>query len=95
MRARHHGHERILCPHVLGWHNGRAKALCHQADGTTSHGPLPSEPTQRWRTLFIDEIEDPTILDGPWQTADNYTHHPLGIDVIHVAIDPSALSKRY
>ncbi|MDQ6783435.1 MAG: WYL domain-containing protein [Actinomycetota bacterium] len=86
VRARYHGHERLLCPHTLGWKNGRAKTLAYQASGTTSAGTLPPSPRQRWRSMFIDDIEDPTITDHDWQTADNYTADTTGIDTLIVEV---------
>lgn len=90
VRIGYHGHERVVCPHALGWKNGRAKALCYQTGGTTSTGPLPRDSTQRWRSLFIDQIHDPTIIDGPWETADNYTHHSNGIDQMDLTAEDHA-----
>ncbi len=73
VRARYHGHDRVLCPHLLGWKHGRPKLLAYQSDGTTSAGPNPL-PQQRWRSLFVDEIEQISLAaDHPWQTAGNYT----------------------
>lgn len=89
VQAHYHGHQRLLCPHALGWRNHRAIVLCYQADGTTSTGPLPEDPTRRWRTLFIDELHDATLTDDPWQTADNYTPDRTGIDHLALAIHDS------
>jgi hypothetical protein len=87
VRARYHGHERLLCPHALGWKNGRAKVLTYQSAGSTSSGPLPDASHDRWRSLFVDEIEDPTIVsDARWDTADNYTYHSNGIDEVEVFV---------
>lgn len=86
VRARYHGHERILCPHALGWKNGRPTVLAYQAGGTTSQGPVPADPRQRWRSLFVDEIEDAVLIDHPWQTAENYRRHFNGLDDIEVEI---------
>lgn len=87
VRAYYHGRERILCPHALGWKNGRPKVLSLQAGGTTSRGPVPADPQQRWRSMFIDQIENPVITDDTWQTADNYLPHSNGIDDIEIEID--------
>lgn len=88
VKARHRGTERILCPHALGWKNGRPKLLAYQIGGTTSHGPLPADPHQRWRSMFIDEIDTAAILpDQPWQTAGNYSHNSNCFAVIELAID--------
>ena len=86
VRVSYHGHERVLSPHVLGWKNGRAKVLAYQADGTTSHGALPNNTRQRWRSLFIDEIENPEITDDRWESADNYTPDTNAIDHLELAV---------
>lgn len=86
VRARYHGHDRLLCPHALGWKHGRAKVLVYQADGTTSSGTLPPDHRQRWRSMFVDDIQEPTITGDPWQTADNYTPTTNGIDTVAIAI---------
>jgi hypothetical protein len=62
VRARYHGAERVLCPHVLGWKNGRAKVLAYQGGGSTSDGPLTGPDHERWRSMFVDEIEHAVIL---------------------------------
>jgi hypothetical protein len=87
VRARYHGTERILCPHALGWKNGRPKVLSYQAGGTTSQGPLPVASRQRWRSMFVDEIEEAVIItDQPWETAPNYSHNTNCIDEMELAI---------
>ena len=30
VKAIYHGHERLLCPHLLGWHHERAELLAYQ-----------------------------------------------------------------
>jgi len=87
VRARYHGHERLLCPHALGWKDGRAKVLAYQSAGSTNSGPLPEAPHDRWRSLFVDEIEDPRIVpDAGWDTADNYTPDHNGIDEVEMSV---------
>ncbi len=87
VEAHYHGQRRLLCPHALGWKNGRPKVLAYQTGGTTSGGDLPADPTQRWRSMFIDEIEDPIITSGPWQTAVNYTPASNGIDEVEIDVN--------
>jgi hypothetical protein len=86
VRARYHDHERLLCPHALGWKHGQAKVLAFQAEGATNHGPLPLDPRQRWRSLFVDDIDTPTITDEQWSTAPNYCLPTSAIDTIAFAI---------
>ena len=90
--ARYHGRQRLLCPHALGWKNGRARVLAYQAGGTTSHGGLPADPRQRWRSLFIDEIDHPALTDGEWQTADNYTSASNCIDELEIDVNTPSRS---
>jgi hypothetical protein len=85
---RYHGHDRILCPHAIGWKNGRLRVLSYQVAGTTTTRPSPDEPTQRWRCMFLDEIEAPVITDGRWESAPNYSpSNANGIDELVLAID--------
>lgn len=84
VRVRYNGHERTICPHVLGWKNNRPKVLAYQIDGTTTDGPLPTDPARRWRAMFITDIEDAAIVDGAWQTGPNYT--PMTNNIDHVAL---------
>ncbi|HEX9548056.1 MAG TPA: WYL domain-containing protein [Acidimicrobiales bacterium] len=86
VRARYRGVERFLCPHLLGWKNGRPKLLAYQAGGATSRGSLPRDTRQRWRSMFVDEIETVTIADRPWETADNYSLDTNNIDHIELAV---------
>ncbi len=89
VRARYHGKERLLCPHALGWKNGRATVLSYQAGGATSEGPLPSNPAQRWRSMFVDEIDDAEITDEAWMTADNYSHDSNCLDHVELLVQRS------
>jgi len=90
--ADYHGRPRLLCPHALGWKNGRAKVLSYQAAGTTSHGGLPADPAQRWRSMFIDEIDHPAVVDGEWHTADNYTSASNCIDELEIDVNTASRS---
>ena len=81
--ADYHGRTRQLCPHALGWKNGRAKVLAHQATDNDT-----ADPAQQWRSLFIDELHDTIITDQPWHTASNYTPHTTGIDELDTHIPP-------
>jgi len=36
--------------------------------------------------LFVDEIDDPVIEDGPWRSADNYSHQSNCIDELAIAL---------
>ena len=92
VRARYRGAERVLCPHVLGWKSGRAKTLCYQSGGTTGHGGLPSNPAQRWRSLFVDDLEDVELLRSHrWGTAPNYSLLTDCVDQVEIFVAPDAV----
>jgi hypothetical protein len=93
VQARYHDRHRVLCPHALGWKNGRPKVLCYQPDATADNGALRADPRQRWRSMFVDEIEDPTITDGPWQTADNYSQNSNCIDDLEIDVTDPRLRR--
>ena len=90
--AYYHGQQRLLCPHALGWKNGRAKVLAYQAGGTTSDGRLPADPRQRWRSMFVDEIDHPVVTDGQWHSADNYTPASNCIDELEIDVNVASRS---
>ncbi|MGH9055851.1 MAG: hypothetical protein ACRDYY_08325 [Acidimicrobiales bacterium] len=83
--ARYHGRDRVLCPHVVGWRDGRAKLLSFQPVSTADG--LTADPRHQWRSMFVDELEDVAITDLPWLTAANYTETTPGIDLIELAVD--------
>jgi len=88
VQVRYHGHLRLICPHALGWKNGRPKVLSYQASGTTSAGHLPDDPRQRWRSMFIDEIDELIETEQPWQSADNHNLATTNcFDAIELAVD--------
>ena len=85
VRAVYHGKSRLLCPHVLGWRNGRAKVLSYQA-GRNPEG-------SGWRSMFVDELDDLTLTEQAWETDENYAGAPNGIDIVELAIDCSGVLK--
>jgi len=77
----------------LGWKAGRPLLLGYQTGGQTTTGALPADPRQRWRCLYIDEIDRviPADKTNSWGTPDNYNHtHPFpAIDEVTIAITPN------
>lgn len=82
IQATYHGRTRLLCPHALGWKNGRAKVLAYQPTDPAT----PSDPRQQWRSMFVEEIHDAVLTHDTWATADNYTPDTNGIDHLHLAL---------
>jgi hypothetical protein len=87
LRALYHGHKRLICPHAIGWDiNGRAVVFVYQAGGTTSSGPLPEHPGQRWRSMFVDEVEVIATAGDRWQTAENYSPGSVRMNRVEVIL---------
>lgn len=96
VRVTYHGRERVLCPHALGWKNGRPMLLGYQSGGWTSTGALDADPRKRWRCLFVDEVAEVVAEPGEaWQSADNYDHnHPFSsIDDLAVAVPAHGIAR--
>ena len=90
----YHGHQRLICPHALGWNNRRPMLLGYQTGGHTSTGTLATNPRHRWRNFFVDEIDHVTDNIDPattWATADNYNPaHPFNTTCeIAVVVHPT------
>ena len=94
----YHGRGRLICPHALGWKDGRPMLLGYQTGGETSTGALPADPRRRWRCFFVDEVENVVAVDqaGPWGTAANYNaSHPFNaIDYVSVAVPAEPPERR-
>lgn len=68
--ATYDGHPREMCPHTLGHKHGREKALFYQFGGSSRSGALaPDGSPANWRCAFLDQLQDVSLLDGPWHTA--------------------------
>jgi hypothetical protein len=90
--ARYKGEPRVLCPHVLGYKNGKEQCLFYQCGGgsTSSLGPVGS--ARNWRCIPLDGLDGVEARVGPWFTAQNAASRPTTcVDqvVIQVSDDPN------
>jgi len=67
--CRYRGHERELCPHIIGCTDGEEKLLAWQFGGTTS-STLP--PGGEWRCLRIAGISEVKAREGRWHTGSGH-----------------------
>jgi hypothetical protein len=67
--CRYGGHDRALCPHIIGWTAGEEKLLAWQFGGATS-SVLP--PAGEWRCLRIAGMHDVEQREGPWHTGSRH-----------------------
>lgn len=81
----YNGFVREICPHTLGWKNGREKVLGFQFAGESSKG-LP--PDGMWRCMFIDEIQNLSVREGAWYTSGPHTQRQTCVDEVYFEVVP-------
>jgi hypothetical protein len=74
--ARYRGKPRVLCPHVLGYKNGKEQCLFYQCGGLSNSGLGPVGSSQNWRCIPLDGLDDVELGTGPWITATNAASRP-------------------
>ena len=57
---------RFLCPHVLGYKNGREQCLFYQFGGTSETELGPAGSPQNWRCIPVAGLSDVRVQDGEW-----------------------------
>lgn len=74
MAAVYHGHQRLLCPHRLGWNkDGQPRVLCYQYGGESESGLEPVGSSTNWRCIAVDQLSVVELLADAWQTAPNHS----------------------
>jgi predicted DNA-binding transcriptional regulator YafY len=77
------GKRRKLCPHVLGFKNGRERVLAYQFEGE-SNSNLP--PGGEWRCLHLDDVLQAGMRDGDWHTGERHGTAQTCIDIVDVDV---------
>ena len=77
------GHDRLVCPHVIGTKSGRPQVLTWQFAGGSSSG-LP--PGGQWRCMEISKISAVQAIDGPWHTGGAHTKPQTCVDQVDVEV---------
>ena len=81
------GRRREACPHVVGWTEGRARALVFQYAGESSRGLSPGGD---WRCINLDEVSDATLAKGPWMTVAYRERQSCVVDIAVEVAGPGA-----
>src|SRR5262245_50547139 len=74
--ARYKGESRVLCPHVLGYKNGKEQCLFYQCGGSSLSSLGPVGSARNWRCIPLDGLDDAEARDGPWFTAHSLDSRP-------------------
>ena len=83
----HNHYRRELCAIILGHSRGKEKALTFQFGGQSSQG-LP--PQGAWRCLWLAEVTDVELRDGPWFAGDRHTQPSSCVDDVDLDVNPSS-----
>ena len=87
INATYNGHQREMCPHVIGTNkNGRQQALFYQFGGTSSSGLEPMGSGSNWRCIPIAGLTDISVKDGAWYTAPNHSRPQTCVDSIDTEV---------
>jgi hypothetical protein len=81
------GRFRELCPIILGHSQGREKALTYQFGGQSNKG-LP--PGGQWRCLWLSEVSNVRLRDGPWHAGDSHNQPQGCVDVVDLDVNPAS-----
>eukprot|EP01013_Petalomonas_cantuscygni_P016208 TRINITY_DN33174_c0_g1_i1.p1 TRINITY_DN33174_c0_g1~~TRINITY_DN33174_c0_g1_i1.p1 ORF type:complete len:102 (-),score=13.14 TRINITY_DN33174_c0_g1_i1:255-560(-) len=78
------GHERDVCPHVIGHKNGHEKVLTYQFAGYSSSG-LP--PGGEWRCMFVSDISSVSVISAAWHTGVGHSRPQTCVDGVDLEVD--------
>jgi uncharacterized protein (DUF4415 family) len=78
---------RELCPIILGHSRDREKALTYQFGGESEKG-LP--PGGQWRCLWLSEVSDVRLRDGPWHAGDSHTQPQGCVEIVDLDVNPAS-----
>ncbi len=80
------GYHREMCPHTLGYKNGREKCLLYQFAGQSKSGIGPPGSFRNWRCVFVDELQNVTVRQGAWHTANDHSQRQTCVDDVVVEV---------
>jgi hypothetical protein len=81
------GYAREVCPIILGHSRKQEKALTFQFGGGSSSG-LP--PGGEWRCLFLSEVSDVSLRDGPWLSGGSHLQRQACVEVVDLDVNPNS-----
>ena len=81
------GRRREVCPIILGHSQGEEKALTFQFGGESRSG-LPRRG--EWRCLFLSDVSDVQLREGPWYSGDSHKQPSGCIQVVDLNVNPDS-----
>jgi len=82
--CRYQGHDREVCPHILGHRDGEEKALVFQfGGGSGSKLPRAGE----WRCFKLAEVTDIQLRAGRWYSGSYHRSTQRCVDTVYVDVN--------
>ena len=82
---------RELCPIVLGYKDREEKVLAYQFGGQSS-SLLP--PGGAWKCLYLSEVRDAELRDGPWREGSEHRKEQTCIDIVDLDVNIHVRKRR-
>ncbi len=64
----YNGYRLEMCPHALGFADGRERAVCYQFGGDSVQQELSMDPMEKWICVPLDDLVIHDVRDGQWYT---------------------------
>lgn len=88
LACRYGGHDRVICPIILGHRDeGAEMALVFQIAGRTSRGPL-REP--QWKCLRVAEISELALADATWSSGRAHSEPQHCVTAVDYDVEPAS-----
>ena len=82
------GHEREICPAILGRTGLEEKSLVFQFAGRTSAGPIP--PPGDWKCFALAEVRNAMLRDGRWHSGSAPSSHQTCMNMVEYDVNPQS-----
>jgi hypothetical protein len=71
--AEYKGLQREMCPHAIGWKNGKAHCLFYQFGGESRSGKIIPGSDKNWRCIPVDGLSIISVRDGEWHSVSGHS----------------------
>lgn len=90
IRCIYDGHERSICPIILGHSGDEEMALVYQFAGGSKSG-LPREG--QWKCFRLAKTSHVRLRDGPWHAGSSHRQAQACVEVVDIDVNPSSPYK--
>jgi hypothetical protein len=84
--ATYDGHNREMCPHVIGYKDGVEQALFYQFAGNSSKGKITKDSEKTWRCMSISKLQNVSVREGEWHTSEDHSKRQTCVDRVDLEV---------